>query len=675
MRFRFIGACGGTVTGSCTHFVYERTNTQFLVDCGLTQGEGDETLLNSKPFPFRASDINFVLLTHAHLDHCGLIPRLYKEGFTGKVICTTATASMAKVSLMDSAKHLREVYSENDVKKIKFDCIDQRKDFGLSRLLPIQKDLLVSFSRTAHILGSASITISWVNDHGGKASIVMSGDLGNNTKDNPYQPLLASRQGIFGYPDAIVVESTYGSGERDTECSDYEARISALRKIVQEEVFDKKALLIIPAFSIHRTQELLLDLYCVLRQHYATDASIQSPIHITSPFYDDFEGESWNYIVQDAIKNAIDKLSAKDQSKWLNSITALDPDKDEGKSGFLLSQNAEISIADIKDLITGTTNSYPIDIKLDSSLAREISSIYHEELCRPQIIKPDESLYRNRRMAERLGIEDGEPVNEFIKSIFPKISSEDIGIPFGEHTIQYVRKLKTPKVDELQERGCILITGGGMCNGGPVVSHLEKVIDSKRASTVLLSGYMAQNSLGQKLLSHSQATSEQITTSTQALTIGNKEVLPKHITTKVIQLQGFYSGHADQKGLLDFIFEVVGGNKSGINGNPSTVFINHGHPKARADLKDAIERRTNLQNELDRNVEAVHLPDNKQQWYDLNAKEWVELVPETSTENLLKAILHEQIKTNSLLVQLVERLNNNYAQSNKNAKNKQISRK
>lgn len=657
MRFRFIGACGGSVTGSCTHFFYEKTNVQFLVDCGLVQGEGDESIVNSKPFPFRPSDIKFILLTHAHLDHCGLIPRLYREGFTGKVICTTATARMAKISLTDSAKHLKDVYSASDVKKIQFDCIDQRKEFGLSRLLPIHTDLFASFSRTAHILGSATITVSWINDDGVNSSVVMSGDLGNNTKENPYQPLLASRQGIFGYPDAIVVESTYGSGLRNSECSDYDARLSTLRKVVQDEVMNKKSLLIIPAFSIQRTQEVLVDLYCILSQFYSTDDTIQSPIHIINPFYDEFESESWSHIVQKSLKNAIDKLPINEQSKWLKSIIEND-NKAEGKSNFSLAENSEISITDIKELITSTTKSYPIDIRLDSALAREISTVYHEELCRPQIKKPEETLYRNRKMAARLGVEDGVQVDEFIKSIFPNNSTTDIEIPLGEHKIQYVSSPKTPRVAELQERGCILITGGGMCNGGPIVSHLEKVIDAKRHSTVLLTGYMAKNSLGEKLMKNSQSTREEIESSTEMLSVGDKEVLQKNIKTNVIQLQGFYSGHADQKGLLDFIFEVVGEPKSATPANPSTVFINHGQPKSRAEFKEAVQARLNCKNEGERNLDEIYLPDNQLQWYDFSSKQWVASTPDTKTETLLQDLLEEQRKTNALLRRLMDRLDN-----------------
>lgn len=88
MKIRFLGATDGHVTGSCTHFSYDRKNTQFLVDCGLVQGEGNDEADNGRPFPFSPCEIKFVLLTHAHLDHCGLLPKLYREGFTGRVICT-----------------------------------------------------------------------------------------------------------------------------------------------------------------------------------------------------------------------------------------------------------------------------------------------------------------------------------------------------------------------------------------------------------------------------------------------------------------------------------------------------------------------------------------------------------------------------------------------------------
>mgnify|MGYP006342311167 CR=1 FL=1 len=320
MRLRFLGASDGHVTGSCTHFYYDRKKTHFLVDCGFVQGEGNDRVDNSRPFAFSPSEIAFVLLTHAHIDHCGLIPRLYKEGFTGKVICTKATARLASVSLMDSVRHVNGLFSEENVNQIRFECIDEREGFGLSRMLPIHNDLFASFSRSAHILGATSITIGWLNDQEEKVNMVMSGDLGNNTKANPYQPLLAGRQGIFGYPEAIVVESTYGGRARETKYSDFDGRITALKEIVQTEIFDKKALLVIPAFSLQRTQEVLLDFFQIFKNHYFSEAQSQSPVLPTNPMHDYFKDGRWNWQIQQAVNGAIAGLPESEQSKWTSSI-------------------------------------------------------------------------------------------------------------------------------------------------------------------------------------------------------------------------------------------------------------------------------------------------------------------------------------------------------------------
>jgi metallo-beta-lactamase family protein len=102
MKMRFLGAVS-RVTGSCTWLSYDRTGTQILVDCGMVQGEPHDAAENAKPFPFNAKQIKFVLLTHAHLDHCGLLPRLYKDGFSGIVYCTQATAAIARETLLDRA--------------------------------------------------------------------------------------------------------------------------------------------------------------------------------------------------------------------------------------------------------------------------------------------------------------------------------------------------------------------------------------------------------------------------------------------------------------------------------------------------------------------------------------------------------------------------------------------
>lgn len=651
MRFRFVGATGGHVTGSCTHFYYPRQDFQFLVDCGLVQGEGDDFEKNSSAFPFNPSEIKFVLLTHAHQDHCGLIPKLYKDGFKGKVICTKATARMARLSLLDSAFHNKNLFSEDDVNSIRFENIDDRTEFGLSRLLPITDDLFASFTRSAHILGATSITIGWLNKSNEKEYLVMSGDLGNNTKENPYQPLLAGRQGIFGYPKAIIVESTYGGKDRDPESSNYEGRLECLRKIIQEEVFDKKSLVIIPAFSLQRTQELLFDLYLAFQKHFSTAELSQAPLYFPSDLYDDFENNAWNHLVHRCLLHAIDMLPAEEQSRWRNCFVE---NKGAGRENYHLVDHSEISIDDIKKLICECQGDYPVEIVLDSPLARKMSSVFRDELCRRQRFDSDETVYRNRYMASRFDLADENEVDALVRTLFPIDNDEVVTIPIGFHEISYKTNYKTPRASALQEAGRILITGGGMCNGGPVLEHFKKTLTAKRRTVLLTNGYMATGSLGGAIQAVCQAKQEGTPLPVEPLVIGDEQFNPEDVTIKLIQLQGYYSGHADQSGLLDFVFKVKTSEKLHQGPRPATVFINHGRHATRAALKNAIEARASNSLPGDRTIDGVEIPGDPMGWYDLDAGKWLETVIETRTDSLLLDLIAEQRKTNYLLQRLID---------------------
>lgn len=651
MKFRFLGAVDGHVTGSCTHFFYERKKIQFLVDCGLVQGEGNDEIENGKPFPFSPSEIKFVLLTHAHLDHCGLIPKLYREGFTGQVICTKATARLALISLKDAVRHVKGLYSEEDVKRIRFDFIDERPGFGLSRMLPISDDLFASFSRSAHILGACSITIGWINEAEERAYIVMSGDLGNNTKENPYQPLLAGRQGIFGWPEAIIVESTYGGRVRETRFSDFDARIEALREIVQREVFDKKSVLVVPAFSLQRTQEILFDLHFVFSKYFSSSEYSNAPFFPLDSWPDITEGGVWEYPLQAALTAAIASLPADVAAQWEGEVIK---DESSGKAAWSLREGAKHRISDIRELVS-THHTYPVEIVLDSSLAREMTSVFRDELCRRQRKFPDETVCRNRKMVERLGMTTEDEVDDFIRSLFPASNVETEPIPVGIHEIRYESDYKIPRPGGIQNKGCIVITGGGMCEGGPVVSHLEKLVASKRHAALVVTGYMAKGSLGQSLINICQARDKGNSLPLEEITVGEKIVSPKDVTLDVIEMQGYYSGHADQEGVLDFVFRERGEEKEGIVRKPATVFINHGQHTARKELKAAINARAETLRDGDRSISGIELPDNGSCWYDLNAKQWIEPEEESKTELLLRSLLLEQRKTNQLLQRLLER--------------------
>ena len=268
MKLKFVGATE-RVTGSCTWLKYR--DTEFLVDCGMIQGEAHDVYENNKPFPFEPKEIKFVLLTHAHLDHCGLIPRLYKEGFIGKVYCTKATARLSREIMLDASKIGKgKLYSEEDVDQVKFFYFDERPKFTWGHGCPVDNDLFVFPYRSSHILGACSIQILWV-PHGLKNNpktnkgILFTGDVGNNTKKNCYQPLLKHQHSPYPRLNYIVCESTYGNRPRDPEERSLEHRINKLEEVMIKTIYEKQGNLIIATFSLHRTQEILFDLYYLLK--------------------------------------------------------------------------------------------------------------------------------------------------------------------------------------------------------------------------------------------------------------------------------------------------------------------------------------------------------------------------------------------------------------------------
>lgn len=262
MKLQFIGATE-RVTGSCYLLKDERLGTQFLVDCGQFQGELNADLLNDGPFPFHAADIQFVLLTHAHLDHCGRLPQLLKAGFKGRIYCTAATAQLARISLIDAAQSA--AFTTEDVEALDFEAIDQAEDFAFNRPCLKHNGLVISVLRTAHILGSVGFEIHWWDATGEQRSILFSGDLGNHSKANCYLPLLSHRQSPQRV-EYLVVESTYGDrAPREPDQLSFEGRIDAWRKQIREHAAAGGGPIFVPCFALHRTQEVFFDIDYVLR--------------------------------------------------------------------------------------------------------------------------------------------------------------------------------------------------------------------------------------------------------------------------------------------------------------------------------------------------------------------------------------------------------------------------
>jgi len=265
MRLSFNGAAG-MVTGSC--YLLEAAGEKILIDCGMFQGSKETTRLNYEPFRFDPKSIDFLLLTHAHIDHSGLIPKLVKEGFRGKIIATPPTVDLAKIMLEDSAHvSMDDTYHENKRRERMglapraplYTVEDVRSSMRFFRKTAydapykINDRIIVSFRDAGHIIGSSIIEL-WAIEDGETKKAVFSGDLGQWNTPIVKDPTLIEEA------DYVVVESTYG----DRKHEDSGIREDLLAKEVRD-AYRRGGKLMIPSFAVERTQELLYHLHRLVR--------------------------------------------------------------------------------------------------------------------------------------------------------------------------------------------------------------------------------------------------------------------------------------------------------------------------------------------------------------------------------------------------------------------------
>jgi len=262
MKITFHGAAK-TVTGS-KHLIALSNGKNILLDCGMYQGLGVDTIELNSDFGFNPKDINYVILSHAHIDHSGLIPRLVKEGFRGRIFGTPATLDLTEILLLNSAyiqetdttyvnkirrnenkKPVQPLYNHEDVKNTipLFEPIEYKTPYF------IDDDIEIQFFDVGHIIGSAT-TFLKLKENDKITSIAFSGDVGRYG-----DPILKSPQ-QFPQADYIIIESTYGNKLHD----DVDSYSDVLKKHIEKTCIEKHGKLIIPAFSVGRTQELLFAL-------------------------------------------------------------------------------------------------------------------------------------------------------------------------------------------------------------------------------------------------------------------------------------------------------------------------------------------------------------------------------------------------------------------------------
>ncbi len=340
MKITFLGAVK-TVTGS--NFLVEGAGKKFLVDCGMYQGSSALEEKNDDAFDFNISEIDFMVLTHAHIDHSGRIPKLYNDGYRNPIIATKATCDLCSIMLPDSG-HIQEMEIEWRNRKRKREgkqellplytaedaikCLEIFKPVKYDEIIEIDENIKLRFNDAGHMLGSSIIEV-WITENEKTEKIVFTGDLGNNDI-----PLLSSPTMIES-ADYLVMESTYGNRLHVRNDSKAELFLN-----IVSETIDKGGSVVIPSFAVGRTQEILYELnklkektddeefikkYKKLMQ---TPVYVDSPLAISATEVFNENKDLFDYDVQEAIKRGDNPLEfpglkftrTAEESKQLNEM-------------------------------------------------------------------------------------------------------------------------------------------------------------------------------------------------------------------------------------------------------------------------------------------------------------------------------------------------------------------
>ena len=461
MKVTFLGATK-TVTGS--NFLVEGAGRKFLVDCGLYQGSDKEELKNAEPFPFDVNEIDFMLLTHAHIDHSGRIPKLYKDGYRNPIYTTNATCDLCAIMLPDSG-HIQETEAEwKNRKRIRrgelpidpiYDaetaakCLELFKGEPYDQIIELDDNIHIRFNDAGHMLGSSTIEI-WIKENGENKKIVFSGDLGNN--DIP----LLSEPTMIEDADFLVMESTYGNRKHIRNDNKAELFID-----IVTDTLKKGGIVVIPSFAVGRTQEILYELNKI------KDSNLDTP---------EFE------------------------KKY--------------------------------EILMRTP------VYVDSPLAISATEVFKENM------------------------------NLFDEETQELIKRGDNPLEFNG--LQFTKTVEESKALNESNESSIIISASGMCEVGRIKHHLKHTIWNPK-NTILFVGYQAQGTLGRKIVDGAKT-----------IKLFGEEIA---VNARVEYIEG-YSGHADQDGLLNFVYSFIK--------KPEHIFLVHGEEEGQKVLRDLIHETTDL---------------------------------------------------------------------------------
>ena len=460
MKITFLGATR-TVTGS--NFLVEAAGKKFLVDCGMWQGKAELEMENSEEFAFDVNDIDFMLLTHAHIDHSGRIPKLYKEGYKNKIYAHKATCDLCTLMLPDSG-HIQEMENEwKNRKRVRkgekeieplytaedaVRCLEIFEPVNYDEIIEITPEIHARFNDAGHMLGSSIIEV-WVNEDGKEVKTVFTGDIGNN--DIP----LLSEPTMIEDTDYLVMESTYGSRLHLKN----QEKAQMFLDIVSETL-DNGGTVVIPSFAVGRTQEILYEI--------------------------------------NKLKDIIDDEEFKRKYKTLMRAA----------------------------------------VYVDSPLAISATEVFKENM------------------------------ELFDEETQKQIASGDNPLEFPG--LQFTRTADESKALNEDNTPSIIISASGMCEVGRIKHHLKHNLWNPN-STVLFVGYQAPGTLGYSIVNGAKK-----------VKIFGEEIA---VNARIEYIEG-YSGHADQEGLMNFIYSFIK--------KPKHIFLVHGEPESQDVLEEKIEQETGI---------------------------------------------------------------------------------
>lgn len=330
MKIAFHGAAR-TVTGS-KHLLTLKNGKKYLLDCGMFQGMGNETETLNREFGFEPTEVTQMILSHAHIDHCGLVPKLVKEGFAGKIFCTPATKTLSALMLEDSAgiqeddvkyenkrrahdglPYLKPLYDTNDAMM----AMDHFVEVEYDNWFTIDENIQVLFKDAGHIIGSATVHLK-VTENGKTTRLTFSGDVGR------YRDVILRSPAEFDQADYILMESTYGNSLHDNVITTPDQ----ILHWVERACMEKKGKLIIAAFSVGRTQEILFALNQLELESRLPklDYYVDSPLSVKATEIIKSYPQYFNKTIQKILQqdadpfgfNGLKFIKSVDESKMLN---------------------------------------------------------------------------------------------------------------------------------------------------------------------------------------------------------------------------------------------------------------------------------------------------------------------------------------------------------------------